>query len=278
MGPAARTARYCSGSVSRIWLMQASRARAPGYLQCSTAVPGCFILLGAAQSPLGRSWEFFGIRFVGVNPENGQKLLLTLAAIGVFLVIRWALRALVRSIVPRDKAWLAFWSGQAITLATALLLLLTILSIWFDDPTRLATALGLVTAGLAFALQKVVTAFAGYILILRGNTFSVGDRIVMGGVRGDVIALGFLQTTIMEMGQPPSVAGCGSRHLGAQPPIHAAGSSPSPTVNSSKSPSTITPATFRISGRKSRSRFPIATIVARSSRSSSTSRAATPST
>jgi small-conductance mechanosensitive channel len=27
----------------------------------------------------------------------------------------------------------------------------------------------------------------------------------MGGVRGDVIALGFLQTTIMEMGQPPSV-------------------------------------------------------------------------
>ena len=27
----------------------------------------------------------------------------------------------------------------------------------------------------------------------------------MGGVRGDVIELGFIQTTIMEMGQPPSV-------------------------------------------------------------------------
>jgi small-conductance mechanosensitive channel len=35
----------------------------------------------------------------------------------------------------------------------------------------------------------------------------VGDRITMGGVRGDVISLGFIQTTIMEMGQPPSVAG-----------------------------------------------------------------------
>jgi small-conductance mechanosensitive channel len=78
-------------------------------------------------------------------------------------------------------------------------------SIWFDDPTRLTTALGLITAGLAFALQRVVTAFAGYVLILRGKTFNVGDRIVMGGVRGDVIALGFLQTTIMEMGQPPPV-------------------------------------------------------------------------
>jgi small-conductance mechanosensitive channel len=29
----------------------------------------------------------------------------------------------------------------------------------------------------------------------------------MGGVRGDVVALGFFQTTIMEMGQPPPVQG-----------------------------------------------------------------------
>src|SRR5207237_3024096 len=83
--------------------------------------------------------------------------------------------------------------------------LIGVASIWFDDPTRLTTAMGLVTAGLAFALQRVVTAVAGYLLILRGNTFNVGDRIVMGGVRGDVVALGFLQTTIMEMGQPPPV-------------------------------------------------------------------------
>jgi small-conductance mechanosensitive channel len=65
--------------------------------------------------------------------------------------------------------------------------------------------MGLVTAGLAFALQKVVTAVAGYLVILRGRTFNLGDRITMGGVRGDVIALGFIQTTIMEMGQPPPV-------------------------------------------------------------------------
>jgi small-conductance mechanosensitive channel len=59
-----------------------------------------------------------------------------------------------------------------------------LVSIWFDDPTRLTTALGLVTAGLAFALQRVVTAVAGYLIILRGKTFNIGDRISMGGVRG----------------------------------------------------------------------------------------------
>jgi small-conductance mechanosensitive channel len=60
-----------------------------------------------------------------------------------------------------------------------------------------------VTAGLAVASQRVITAISGYLIILRGKTFNVGDRIVMGGVRGDVVALGFMQTTIMEMGQPP---------------------------------------------------------------------------
>lgn len=65
--------------------------------------------------------------------------------------------------------------------------------------------LGLAAAGIAIAAQKAVTSFAGYLVIMRGNTFTVGDRIKMGGVRGDVIALGFLQTRIMEMGQPREV-------------------------------------------------------------------------
>lgn len=74
------------------------------------------------------------------------------------------------------------------------------LSVWFDDPARLTTAIGLITAGLAFALQKVITSIAGYLVVLRGRTFSVGDRITMGGVRGDVIALGFIRATIMGRG------------------------------------------------------------------------------
>ncbi|QYE33476.1 mechanosensitive ion channel family protein (plasmid) [Polymorphobacter sp. PAMC 29334] len=98
-----------------------------------------------------------------------------------------------------------FWMRQAVSLLATIILLLGLLSIWFSDPTRLATALSLVSAGLAFALQQPVTAIASYFVILRGGTFTVGDRISMGGVRGDVIRLGFIQTTIMEMGQPPAV-------------------------------------------------------------------------
>lgn len=150
--------------------------------------------------------ELFGIRLVGINPENAHKLLLTALFVFGILVIRWGLHQFTQRILSRRRnERVVFWTRQAISLGTAVLILLSLLSIWFDDPTRLATGLGLVTAGLAFALQKVVTSFAGYLVIMRGKTFNVGDRITMGGVRGDVISLGFIQTTIMEMGQPPSV-------------------------------------------------------------------------
>ena len=150
--------------------------------------------------------EFDGIRLVGVSAESGRKLLLTIAAIVVVWLLNRGLRWLLTIAPGHHVTYQArFWTRQGINLASTVLLLPAILSIWFDDPTRLATALGLVTAGLAFALQKVITSVAGYFAILRGNNFTVGDRITMGGVRGDVIGLGLIQTTIMEMGQPPAI-------------------------------------------------------------------------
>lgn len=150
--------------------------------------------------------DILGIKFVGINADNGQKLLLTLMLlIAVSFFKRLTLWVFDHFYGKIESSRVRFWSKQGVNLFTAFIAVLIILSIWFDDPRRLTTGLGLVTAGLAFALQKVVTAFAGYIIIMRGNTFSVGERITMGGIRGDVISLGFIQTTIMEMGQPPSV-------------------------------------------------------------------------
>jgi len=153
-----------------------------------------------------RTVEIDGVKLVGVNAENATKLLVTFGLIVIVLLLARLLQAAAGWLLRgrRDERT-RFWTRQGIRLLTTGVLLVGVISIWFDDPTRLATALGLVSAGLAFALQKVVTAVAGYFVILRGQTFNVGDRIVMGGVRGDVIALGFSQTTIMEMGQPPPV-------------------------------------------------------------------------
>lgn len=153
--------------------------------------------------------EIIGIRLVGVNAENAAKLLISIIFILFLVLIHRLLQRAVRQVPKRPGAWvrLRFWARQSLGLGISLILILGLASIWFDDPRRLATALGILTAVLAFALQRVVTAIAGYLTILRGKTFNVGDRIVMGGVRGDVIALRMTQTTIMEMGQPPTVEG-----------------------------------------------------------------------
>jgi small-conductance mechanosensitive channel len=150
------------------------------------------------------SLQIFGVKLVGFNADNGRKILFSCAFLSVVWLTGRLLKWMTRgSSSSRERR--AFWTRQGISIAVTLINILGLLSIWFDDPTRLATALGFVTAGLAFALQRVVTALAGYILILRGKTFNVGDRITFGGIRGDVIGLGFLQTVIMEMGQPPAV-------------------------------------------------------------------------
>ena len=148
-------------------------------------------------------YQLFGVRLLGVSTETLRKAILTLAFALAIVVIRslleWVVRASGRR-RPRERR--SFWVRQVVNLVTAALFLLGLLSIWFDDPTRLATGIGLISAGLAFALQKVVTSLAGYFVIIRSRVFTIGERITMGGVRGDVISLGFLKTTLMEMGDP----------------------------------------------------------------------------
>ncbi|MBV8068832.1 MAG: mechanosensitive ion channel [Acidobacteriaceae bacterium] len=147
--------------------------------------------------------QLFGVRLVGVSGDNAKKLVFSIVFVSAVLL----LGKLLRWLAQRD-AWshagkrFAFWAHQGISIVVAIFCVVGLVSIWFDNPANLATGAGLLTAGLAFALQKVVTSFAGYLVILRGKTFEVGDRITMGGIRGDVISLNFLQTVIMEMGQP----------------------------------------------------------------------------
>lgn len=148
--------------------------------------------------------QLFGVKLVGLNAANGKKALFTIVFIALVWSIAWLIGRVAALIIRRKSARAAFWTKQGIHVFSAGLIIIGLASIWFNNPARLATAFGLFTAGLAFALQRVITALAAYLVILRGKTFGIGDRIVMGGVRGDVIELGFIQTTIMEMGEPPA--------------------------------------------------------------------------
>ena len=150
--------------------------------------------------------HLYHVTLVGVNQITGTKVILTLVLVAAIVVVRYVLHYLLR--VVRRFSWaerFRFWGHQAINLLTAAFFIVALISIWVGPNAHLATVGGLVAAGVAFALQKFIISIAGYIVILRGKTFSIGDRIIIGGVRGEVIALDFFQTTVLEMGQPPSV-------------------------------------------------------------------------
>jgi small-conductance mechanosensitive channel len=146
----------------------------------------------------------FGVTLIGATSHNLHKLILTLAFIAIAWAFAWLLRQTLKLFIgTRTGTRFQFWAKQGVSLVVAGVLILGVMSIWFDNPARLASVVGLIGAGIAFALQRVITAVAGYFVILRGKTFNVGDRILMGGVRGDVVGLSFMQTRIMEMGQSP---------------------------------------------------------------------------
>ncbi|HYP75600.1 MAG TPA: mechanosensitive ion channel domain-containing protein [Polyangiaceae bacterium] len=95
-----------------------------------------------------------------------------------------------------------FWTRQISSLVGLFGGAAALFAVWVDMGQGKALPLGLLSAGIAVALQKVWTSFAGYLVLLSGRIYTVGDRVSIAGVRGDVLGLGFLYTRILEMGDP----------------------------------------------------------------------------
>jgi small-conductance mechanosensitive channel len=81
-----------------------------------------------------------------------------------------------------------------------LLFVFGILFIFNTKLSGIGTALGVAGAGIAFALQEVIVSVAGYVTVFTSNFYKVGDRVKLGGIKGDVIDIGMLRTTLMEIG------------------------------------------------------------------------------
>jgi small-conductance mechanosensitive channel len=75
-----------------------------------------------------------------------------------------------------------------------------ILTILFQNWYTAVVSLGLLSLILGFALQTPITSFIGWIYILVREPYRVGDRIQIGAAHGDVIDVGYLDTTLWEFG------------------------------------------------------------------------------
>ncbi len=80
-----------------------------------------------------------------------------------------------------------------------LLVLIAVFS-FSGDWTGLGLTLGLFSAAIGFALQKPITGIAAWIMIVTRRPFEIGDRIIIGSVKGDVRDISLTHITLKEIG------------------------------------------------------------------------------
>lgn len=135
---------------------------------------------------------------IWANPVY-RKLILSIIVLLASMVIRRLLHLLLINRLSDDSPHI-YVVHKVTGYAVNALAVLVITGIWLEHLGNLSVALGILGAGLAFALQEVIGSIAGWITILTGRLFTIGDRIKTGGIRGDVVDISVLRTTLMAIG------------------------------------------------------------------------------
>jgi small-conductance mechanosensitive channel len=74
-------------------------------------------------------------------------------------------------------------------------------TIWAAELQALAVSFVVLAMAVVWATKETFACMQGAVYRLSSNAFQVGDRINVGGIRGDVIDPGLLSTTVLEVGK-----------------------------------------------------------------------------
>src|SRR6266511_4568626 len=160
------------------------------FVTYALVLAGCvvlFFLLGARLVPLPQSML-----------DVLRRILRGAALIVIVLAIAKA--ASVYALGRIEDASIRFTLQRVVHLIVALLIALIVVSIIFVNWYAALTALGIGSIIIALAVQTPMKSFIAWIYILVRQPYRVGDRIKIGDATGDVIDVGYLDTTLWEFG------------------------------------------------------------------------------
>ncbi|MDA1189063.1 MAG: mechanosensitive ion channel family protein [Chloroflexi bacterium] len=132
----------------------------------------------------------------GAVPWQILATVIVVVAVGLarFVFLRTALRN------RHDDPGTEFrWRKSSTYIAAAVMLVLVAI-IWSRGVLGIVTSIGIVTAGLAIALQDPIVNMAGWLFIMWRRPFKIGDRVQIGEHTGDVIDMRVFQFTLLEIG------------------------------------------------------------------------------
>jgi small-conductance mechanosensitive channel len=103
--------------------------------------------------------------------------------------------------VPRlDSTVSRYNLRRILRLLVGIAIVLILISAIFVNWYTAMVSFGVLSLILGFALQTPITSFIGWIYILVRKPYRVGDRILIGNAKGDVIDVSYLDTTLWEFG------------------------------------------------------------------------------
>jgi small-conductance mechanosensitive channel len=156
------------------------------------------VLLGVYETTL-RNWR------ESVRDEEHdelRQLLLRLGVLGILIAIVFAIgeiwrRASFRYVHDNRRRYQFLLLRRIVIWATvAIIIILTFAS----QLGSAVTFAGLITAGVAVALQNVITSIVGYFFMIGKYGLRVGDRVQIAGVTGEVVEIGLVRIHLMELG------------------------------------------------------------------------------
>jgi small-conductance mechanosensitive channel len=136
--------------------------------------------------------------YLGFSPSSQEKLLSTFIVIVGWLIVDKLIKKFIFDKI--DDYTIRYQWQKIVKYITVILAIMLLTKIWFGAFESFGTYLGLLSAGLAIALQDLLVNFAGWIFLLIRKPFSVGDRIEVNNIIGDVIDIRIFQFSVIEIG------------------------------------------------------------------------------
>jgi small-conductance mechanosensitive channel len=155
------------------------------------------MLLDLYKNNLSRWRDLLKTQYTAEFKNLGIRLIILTVVLGVFFTLSevWkkATFRYIQDYRRRSQFLLlrriVLWFVVAITIAFALA----------TEISSLATFAGLITAGIAVALQNVILAVAGYFFLIGRYGVRMGDRVQISGITGDVMDIGLIRIHLMEL-------------------------------------------------------------------------------
>lgn len=121
----------------------------------------------------------------------------------ILLAVVLALRLiLVRAVLSRESLSVETRRRWAVSIrnALALVFIIGLIFIWAHQLSTFAVSLVAIAVALVLATKELILCISGTVLRIGVNAYSMGDRISIGGIRGNVVDQSLLATTVLETG------------------------------------------------------------------------------